>query len=578
MATRLLTAEPVNSDCVALFQSEQVRGTIVPASDLLSLSAGLRDFTIFGVDLLCTQYCETQQIERSAGRVYMRRGILPVAHLFFDRLLRISRALNQSGSDVAVPKGRVGNAPSIAEDVEAYALDPGFNQWVISYLAPVWNLEASQVELEFEPSPSVPSRNRLFQMDVTTWRERLALRWNMFIGRLFPRETIPVLTLANADVAFHRRGFFLRKDIKRVSDHWTWPDVSMDQDRRIELFTALARSEAADKLFSFCGLSGEQRAIARSLLVRFFCDFFPAQFLEGVGKNHAIADDLLREFQTRALISSGDGSSHSMFVIGAARARGFKIVKFQHGGHYGYYRDFTHMLEVEFPDTDIFLSWGWTRLPEHPEFSSLQVLPMPGPWMSERRLYWSKYRIGLGRRFDMLWMPQMMKRFPGAPQGASSVRRDVLQSFSAEMIDVARHANERKVRIHCKPYNALTLYLMRETYAQLETVGGEYFDRAEHFDKGLTMETLNHASLVLWDQPGTGFLECLQCGIPTMILWSRLYCEEEEWCVGDFKALEDAGIVHRTASTLFDEYARFKLDPHAWMKKNSSVVSRFVAR
>jgi hypothetical protein len=93
-----------------------------------------------------------------------------------------------------------------------------------------------------------------------------------------------------------------------------------------------------------------------------------------------------------------------MFVIGAARARGFKIVKFQHGGHYGYYRDFTHMLEVEFPDTDIFLSWGWTRLPEHPEFSSLQVLPMPGPWMSERRLYWSKYRVGLGRRFDMLWM------------------------------------------------------------------------------------------------------------------------------------------------------------------------------
>jgi len=489
----------------------------------------------------------------------------------------MSRAVKESNG-LEVPAGQGVPPANVPEDIEANSLAPGFNQWMAHFLAPVWDLATSDRVLSFEPDPAVSARNLLGQMDSVSWRERLALRWNRLISRVFPRDPFPVLTLANADAAFRRRNFFLRADLERVHDHWPWPQVEMAPNLRRTAFAKVAESEEANDLFRICGIGPECTDRARSLLLEFLGDFFPVQFFEGALQNHEIATGLLRKFRTRALISSGDGNAHSVFVIGAARSLGFKIVKFQHGGHYGYYRDCTPLIEAEYPDTDIFLSWGWTRLPDHPEAKTLQVIPLPGPWLSERRLYWKKYEVRSDRPFGILWMPQMMKRFPGAPQGASSMRRDVLQSFSAEMLEIVKQASARRIRIHCKPYNALTLQLMRETYARLKEVGGHFFERAENCDKGLTMETVNLASLVLWDQPGTGFLECLQCRIPTMVHWSRLYCEEEEWCVPDFRTLEEAGIVHRTASSLFEEYERFAHDPRGWMNRNSGTVARFAKK
>jgi putative transferase (TIGR04331 family) len=145
------------------------------------------------------------------------------------------------------------------------------------------------------------------------------------------------------------------------------------------------------------------------------------------------------------------------------------------------------------------------------------------------------------------------------------------------MIEFVSLAAGSKVKIFAKPYSAVTVSLMGQTFDRMREIGGPYYQCSDRFDKGLTRELLKKVHLVLWDQPGTGFLECISSGIPTMVLWSRLYCEEEDWCKPDFQQLEDVGIIHRTNQSLLTEYGHFAKSPTAWMKdpQRQKVVEEF---
>ena len=77
-------------------------------------------------------------------------------------------------------------------------------------------------------------------------------------------------------------------------------------------------------------------------------------------------------------------------------------------------------------------------------------------------------------------------------------------------------------------------------------------------DKGFDEELLKHSNLILWNQPGTGFLECISAQIPTMVFWTRLSTEEEGWARDIFEKLEKVGIVHSNTTTLVKEIKIFK--------------------
>ncbi|WP_243394717.1 hypothetical protein [Leptospira adleri] len=280
------------------------------------------------------------------------------------------------------------------------------------------------------------------------------------------------------------------------------------------------------------------------------------------------------------LISSGDGDARSTFVIAAAKSIGHKIIKAQHGGHYGYLRDISPVIESELPSADIFLTWGWTKMHEGKQLEHIKTIPLPSPWLSERKKYWKDVKAGRTGEYDVLWMPQMMKRFTGAPQGGSSIRKDVIHEFSKYMIDFIQKTTENKIKVYAKPYNPLTVALLNHTYSRLKEIGGEYYTCSETFDKGLTKNLIERCKIVLWDQPGTGFLECLSSEIPTMILWDRLYCEEESWTEDSFKKLEEVGVIHRTSESLVNEIVEFKRNTSAWSEnsRRKKACSEFSAQ
>ena len=71
--------------------------------------------------------------------------------------------------------------------------------------------------------------------------------------------------------------------------------------------------------------------------------------------------------------------------------------------------------------------------------------------------------------------------------------------------------------------------------------------------------------MVVWDQPGTGFLECLAAGIPNLVLWTRLFSSEAPWARDSFARLEREGLVHGSVDSLLNEIVKFKRDPAAWI-------------
>jgi putative transferase (TIGR04331 family) len=119
---------------------------------------------------------------------------------------------------------------------------------------------------------------------------------------------------------------------------------------------------------------------------------------------------------------------------------------------------------------------------------------------------------------------------------------------------------------------------MANCLKDLEREGGSCYRRADTLDKGLTPALLEQCAIVLWDQPGTGLLECLAAGIPTMVVWPRLFNREEPRRERFFHDLETAGIIHASPGGLLAEAARFKAAPEAWMDDpfRRGAVDRFL--
>ena len=140
------------------------------------------------------------------------------------------------------------------------------------------------------------------------------------------------------------------------------------------------------------------------------------------------------------------------------------------------------------------------------------------------------------------------------------------------MVGFLKTAVRSEISVYCKPCDLTSSYLMANTLKNMKVIGGDFFECSDKIEKGLTYELLSKGKLVLWDYPGTGFLESIACGIPTMILWTRFFCEEEIWCKKDFRELEKVGVIHQTAENLIKELKFFLKDPVLWMNNPSRKV------
>lgn len=568
-----LLVESRQPEQLALFPSEFGGGVIIAQEEMLQLSRLYSPIYEACISRLSGRLVSQFDITDPAASILARHALVPLLHCFLDRLVRVKKAIDCASGQLVTPRQKL--LPT-TETIEAFnqcaVADPAFNQLMIWFVGRVWQLpESDPVPEQQQFGSQVGFKNNLFRLyPRTMWRviREMGLR----LLELLPRARFPTLTMANATRAFREHGFY-SKYLADVSPKWSLASVGIDRELRAKLLsdTFIENSDLND-LFIKLELGAFEQKRIPLLLAEFVRSYYPPSLLEAIPANLNQALQALQPLKRKALISSSGRDSRSAYVVAGAKQMGLSIIDHQHGGHYGYLEDVSVILELEYPGVDQFVSWGWSQLPTYPIVKGMSVVELPSPWLSERKRYWSGLSLGGEKEYDFLLMSNMVKRFPAAPQGASTSRIDLIQEFAASLKHLVSKAVERGVWLLHKPYNVTTVNLLAKTMRELESIGGAHYFCEQQLDKGLTHELVQRCHVVLWDQPGTGFLECLSSNIPTMVYWPRTYCREEAWVKPLFLQLEQLGVVHRHVETLIEEVQLFKKSPHSWMNHPERVA------
>ena len=563
-----------------LFPTESKDGVSLEKKEILELSEALSFIYAEVIENVSLKFSKENLIDQKATRVICRRALVPILHCFFERLIRINKAFNFYSVKKFSNKKSLFITPNTIEDFETQIKTVQFNDFIISYLSSIWELERVQKNQKVKHLniKKVKYKNHLFAIsNHIRFISRLMYTSSKLTIWIPAFERFPVLNFANDERYFDLGGFYF-KYFKRINNKWQLNQPNFNESQKRFFFTMdLIKTKSVLKALKDFSFSPKQIDIIFRLLLKFIANSFPIQFMENLNNNYAESQKLLIPFSSKYLFASSFSDTRSILIIAAAKANNFNIVGVQHGGHYGYFKDVSSILENELPYVDHFLTWGWKKLPRHLALKSIDTSVLPSPWLSERREFFKNIKVGGDKSFDIIWMPQMMKPHSASPRGISSIRLDVIQEFSEEMINFASLASKEKIKIYCKPYNYETTFLMKKTYQQLSDIGGINFQYANNFDKGLSHGLINKGHLFFWDQPSTGFLECLACGIPTMVLWTRLFCEEVDWCRKDFRELEKIGVIHQTPENLIKELKIFLKDPVLWMNNpyRKVIVNKF---
>lgn len=542
---------------------------LLSSAQIIGVSKSLNSIYIAAIDHCADRLESVLGIGHEAAKVISRRSLVPLLHALLTRLYRLALLLQKRTEALCLPVCTDYAVPATIENFHAWVTSsPDFNQYLLSEMAEIFDLSLENPGniLVHEEKQHRKFRNNLFDIrkKSTLW-SKIFRRIQKELEGIVPWQRFPILTFANAEFALQRRWLYLTT-FKRIPYDWQLPEGKVNSATRDAVFSdELWDLSTLQRLFEAAKLDKMNEKKIAAALTKHVKKFFPIQFLENLRDNLRQADAYVSSSKKKVLFSSGDGDTRSTLIVAAAKQRGYRIIKAQHGGHYGYYRDFSAAFEVELPEADEFFTWGWTRFPDDAQLQHITTTPMPSPWLSERKIYWQGFEPDTGKEYDVLFMPNMMKRFVPPPQGGSAIRRDVMPQFHKEITAIVRSATAAGISVYCKPFNSESRAIMASTFDALPGIGGDLYTECDHYEKGLTRSLVDPCRLVLWDQPGTGFLECLVCGVPTMAFWSRLYCEEEEWTKAAFKEMENAGLIHDTVESLIPSLIEMKKFPLAWI-------------
>ncbi|MBI5211328.1 MAG: hypothetical protein HY927_15245 [Elusimicrobia bacterium] len=540
-----------------------------------------------------------------AAAVLGRACLVPLLHCWFDRFLRLDALLRSrpAGRRLAVVEAQA-DPPSDAAELWSMAHgSTRFNQALLARLAPVLGLETAAAIVPLEPPETEPPGGPAaqaapgFDLAAASLPRRLARRLSGAVkGAVFRRLAgrqgpVPVLSMGRSTDAFQAAGFYphLMEDIQgRVA----FQDAPREDSMRFML-TVLAHSggHAVAEFLAGAGVAcegvGDPQAPAKAVsgLGGWLAWAYPTILLEAIPGNLSDCIEVLRPFAPKPLLVAEASTLEPIYMMAAARCLGMEVIRIQHGGHRGYTDDHLWAAEMEYACADRYASWGWETMPPFDSCRSVRAVPLPAPWLEERRAAWRGALPPLADRaepkpFDFLLTTSELYRYPPAPGSSTAPHSGCLPEIAAALEGLVEDCAAQGASILHRTADRRSALLMASTLPELGRLGGERYRGAEHPGKGLTPALLARCHIVLWDQPGTGFLECLDGGVPSMAYWRRLFSREDDDALPFMRELEDAGIIHRETSTLLRSLAAFKSGPRGWMAepKRAQAVRRFCRR
>ncbi|MDX6769777.1 MAG: hypothetical protein SF051_09615 [Elusimicrobiota bacterium] len=567
----LLSVEPErHPGSAGFFPDEDGGGHPLPAASLSALNAALSPLYEDLSRALGDAMARELGLDPAACRVLARQAAVPPTHCFGDRLLRLRGALDARSSD-SIVLADYGPLPAISrlDDLNAHVCDGAvFNQAVLVMLGECWSLKTETHGLLADATREAAFPNHNFKRLPLLRRVRNRLlavssrRWG----------SVPALAMAYAAIPLRDKALYAPGRLSEQSRPPAWEDAAPDAKLRERVLdSALAPAlPALERVLALAGIvEPSARATAVSVFRRFLTKCLPPSLLEAAPERLRACRERLASFAPAPLLFSGGGGEYPAYMLAAARSLGMEVVGCQHGVHYGFTDDFSAVIELELAACDRFITWGWTEFPDHPRCRGLKAAPLPCPWLSEERAAlartWQSVSAA-AKPYDVLLVSDKYQRFPPTSSGAGISRNDFARDIALGLEALVTGLNSRGARVLHKPYNHASRRFTRKTITRLESTAGPLYRCRPELDKGLTAELLGQCRLVLWDQPSTGFVECLGAGVPAMVHWPRTYYREAPRARGFFDALEKVGVIHRGVDSLLRAYEDFSASPDAWMR------------
>ncbi len=570
-----LAAEKIDNDYVALFPDGSENEFSIDRKtqlDLYPLYGKLYDNLINKFTPVFSQHLN---VELNVAELYVRVGMIPVVNLIIDRGIRLSRALNGDDWEVAnlshsmrLPVDQVSDLLFLSRTSFE------FNQSLLIDLAKIFGVNLGAAVQPIKSAPDTISRNNLF--DIFSFFGRfLYLSKRVIFSMVKSRKGYPSLGMAYSEGIMHAKGFYATH-LKTVKQLNFSNKIKTDPNLRNKIFdTSLSKiKEDIVEIFRVSNATHSEEILGgfNNLLKK----YFPISLIEGSNKLLLEAEDQLKSFDNHPLIFSSFRENSDFFYLAAARKTGRQCIGVQHGGHYGYIANMDNVIELEIKLCDTFLSWGWG---EWSEVKQCKFTPLPYPWLTERAKHLKRIKKSFDscKHNDILIMPNKVYRFPLAIMNGGALLADQAKDNWKLWKEFVSASIDMNMTILNKPYDLDNATRFKKELKQMARIGGNKYSMILEPTKGLDKELLSQSSFVVWDAPGTGFLECLVSNIPVIVIWNRGYCMESDDAKELFKQLEDVGIIQRSPIKAAKEIKYALKDLDRWMgePKRISAINAF---
>ena len=530
-------------------------------------------------------------VPRPALQILIRPLLVTLLSLFVDRSIRISHRLYQfPQKNIKVLKVLPVHEFDRLDQFRSLSVQNWqFNQAIIQQIAQSLGVE-SEIYLRQDEYPEypfvTPQKNLIVgPPQIEGWASHLARLKNYLLTKY---QRIPSYVSCYTSLGFAEDDYWLTKKnfygpigIFSLQDNFVLENVGLNHELRHKLKVGLNTfipNAIKELLFEISAGALHMETCERlgAFFPKFFTDYVPLHFFEGLKPNldRALSDG--KGKKSPHIIGADIASDESYFLAAATKLLGGRIIGVQHGGHYGYIEKLTAQAEFEYALYDRMVTWGWKEFEK--DLPKTRVLSLPSPSLSSRKIK-NKHKLleyFVPPKSDVLFMTNVLRRFAGLTT-CGSTRVDFTGAILDSHALLLKSLFKADIRVDHKPYSQNDVNLIPEHFANLARLGGDYYRLLESKQKGLSHSLIKDYRVILWDQIGTGALECFVSRIPTIIHWERIYSRETAQARPLIAELESVGVVHSSATSLAREMSHLLVDPSSWMQdeRRQAAIARF---
>ena len=562
------------------YPTENKPNSILSKNETEKLSKDLSKFYTKIIINLKKSYQKKIDIKNS--NFILRRAVVPITYVFFERCVRLINAQKKKNirNESLFYSFQKFNYIEEFENQCSNSID--FNYYLNSnFINILKNKELKNKNIithnNFEKiNVNKKKINHLTKYYDYTSKIKVYLlrKLEKIVNIFFYYEKLLITNTANSEPSFVKNFFFITK-FSRVKKQKLPPSIGYNEKLRDDVFDNLPINlNDFKKVLNSYNITNKQIEQLYRYYLLFLKKYFPIYYLEDVIKNYSVINRFVQKFKKKILFSSDDESSYSTLLYCVAKNLGFKIIKFQHAAHGGYIKDNVDFEEVESKTCDIYLTLGWKNKIKNICNKYIEFASLPSPWLSEKQKYFANYDLNIKKKYDIIFFPQFVKPYTNSFQGISNFKRDILKSYIETIKTLIGVAKKNNFRICIKFYNKVTELFLENTLKKLKKRYRQNVIILNNNDKGISKIITQYGEMVIFDQIGTGFFECLICGIPTMVINKGNFCIPNSSSKNFFQDLKKVGLLHNSEKLLIKEYKIFILSKDKWM--NDSLRKKMI--